>query len=72
MTSPPKAASRFWIERSIFGWWYAYNPDEALATMDTNTIYRAWTRDRLVAKLERKVHRWRTESERRQREEIVL
>lgn len=43
---------RWWIKRSWTRlWWIALNPDEALATLDTNTIYRAWTRDRLVAKL---------------------
>jgi hypothetical protein len=45
----------FWIKRSWTRlWWVALNPDEALALFDTPTIHRAWTRERLVAKLERK------------------
>ncbi len=45
--------SRMWIRKSVFGWWVAVNPDEPLATMDTNTYYRSWTRERLLAKLDR-------------------
>jgi hypothetical protein len=48
------ARPRFWIKRSWTGlWWVALDPDEPLALFDTSTIYRAWTRERLVAKLER-------------------
>lgn len=43
---------RYWLKRSWTRlWWVALNPDESLATMDTHTHYRAWTRERLIAKL---------------------
>jgi hypothetical protein len=43
-----------WIRRSVFGWWVACNPNEALGVFDTPTYYRSWTRERLEAKLRRK------------------
>jgi hypothetical protein len=47
---------RFWIRRSWTGlWWVAVNPDETLAEFDCSTYYRAWTRDRLIRKLRRKI-----------------
>jgi hypothetical protein len=45
---------RYWIRRSWTRlWWRAINPDESLATMDSHTNHRAWTRDRLLRKLRR-------------------
>lgn len=45
----------WWIKRSWTRlWWVGLNPnDESLALMDTHTYYRAWTRERLIAKLTR-------------------
>jgi hypothetical protein len=52
--NPPAAPVRYWIKRSWTRlWWRAINPDETLALMDTHTNYRAWTRERLLAKLRR-------------------
>lgn len=44
---------RVWIRKRPF-WWSAIDPDETLATVDTHTVYRAWTRDGLVAKLRKR------------------
>jgi hypothetical protein len=35
-------------------WWCAIDPDEILGMIETNTVYRAWTRDRLIAKLRKR------------------
>ena len=40
---------RVWVYKRRF-WWSAMNPDEILATIDTNTYYRARTRERAIAK----------------------
>jgi hypothetical protein len=44
---------RLWIKRSWTRlWWFAIDPDEALALFDTSTVQaRAWTRERLIEKL---------------------
>lgn len=40
---------RVWVYRRRF-WWSALNPDEALATIDTPTYFRARTRERAIEK----------------------
>jgi hypothetical protein len=50
---------RYSIERSRFGWWLAYDPGEPVGLIDTNTVWRAWTKDRLIRKLERRERRYR-------------
>lgn len=46
--------TRYWIRRSRFGWWVACDPDEPVATLDTPTYYHSFSRDKLVAKMQRK------------------
>lgn len=46
--------TKWLIRRSVFGWWVACDPDEPIGMIDTPTYYRAFTRERLLRKLERK------------------
>lgn len=46
---------RFWIWRSGFGWWVAVDPDAPVATFDTPTCYRSWSREKLIEKMHRKL-----------------
>lgn len=64
--------TKYSIERSRFGWWFAYNPNEPVGTFDSYSVTRAWTKERLVRKLERRAAKWARRERNRQRHDVEI